>query len=101
MTLAGGVAAGGHASSCGSPARRPCCAPPACCSLACGLPPACLHCSPACRAVCPLPASPAARPQGRFDELVEAQGGVKVLIDPGALMHVLGTKMDWVEDRLR
>ena len=24
-----------------------------------------------------------------------------MLIDPGALMHVLGTKMDWVEDRLR
>ncbi|EFN52648.1 hypothetical protein CHLNCDRAFT_14993, partial [Chlorella variabilis] len=38
--------------------------------------------------------------KGRFDEVVE-QEGVKVLIDPGALMHVLGTKMDWVEDRLR
>ena len=38
--------------------------------------------------------------QGRFDELVE-QAGVKVLIDPGALMHVLGTRMDYVEDRLR
>jgi hypothetical protein len=38
--------------------------------------------------------------QGRFDELVE-QAGVKVLVDPGALMHVLGTRMDFVEDRLR
>ena len=43
---------------------------------------------------------PSARRQGRFDELVEAHG-VKVLIDPGALMHVLGTRMDWVEDRLK
>lgn len=38
--------------------------------------------------------------QGRFDELVE-QAGIKVLIDPAALMHVLGTKMDFVEDRLK
>lgn len=38
--------------------------------------------------------------QGRFDELVE-QAGVKVLIDPAALMHVLGTQMDYVEDRLK
>ena len=37
----------------------------------------------------------------RFDELVEASPGVKVLIDPGAIMHVLGTRMDYVEDRLR
>lgn len=35
-----------------------------------------------------------------FDELVE-QKGVRVLIDPAALMHVLGTRMDWQEDRLR
>lgn len=27
--------------------------------------------------------------------------GVKVLIDPAALMHVLGTTMDFVEDRIR
>jgi iron-sulfur cluster assembly protein len=26
---------------------------------------------------------------------------VRVLIDPAALMHVLGTRMDWREDRLR
>jgi len=38
--------------------------------------------------------------KGRFDELVEDHG-VRVLIDPGAIMHVLGTKMDFVEDRLR
>lgn len=38
--------------------------------------------------------------KGRFDEVVE-QAGVKVLIDPAALMHVLGTRMDYVEDRLR
>lgn len=38
--------------------------------------------------------------KGRFDEVVEDHG-VRVLIDPGALMHVLGTKMDFVEDRLK
>lgn len=38
--------------------------------------------------------------KGKFDEVVEAQG-VKLLIDPAALMHVLGTKMDYVEDKLR
>jgi iron-sulfur cluster assembly protein len=32
---------------------------------------------------------------------VEVDGGVKVLIDPAALMHVLGTRMDFVEDRLK
>jgi iron-sulfur cluster assembly 1 len=36
----------------------------------------------------------------KFDELVEAHG-IKMLIDPGALMHVLGTRMDFVEDRVR
>lgn len=38
--------------------------------------------------------------KGKFDELVEDKG-VKVLIDPRALMHVIGTKMDFVEDRLK
>ena len=38
--------------------------------------------------------------KGKFDELVEEQG-VRVLIDPGALMHVVGTKMDFVTDRLK
>ncbi|MCO5586368.1 hypothetical protein L7F22_040308, partial [Adiantum nelumboides] len=37
--------------------------------------------------------------QGKFDEVVEDKG-VKVLIDPKALLHVIGTKMDFVEDRL-
>ncbi|KAH8502053.1 hypothetical protein H0E87_016716 [Populus deltoides] len=38
--------------------------------------------------------------KGRFDELV-ADKGVKILIDPKALMHVIGTKMDFVDDKLR
>jgi iron-sulfur cluster assembly protein len=38
--------------------------------------------------------------QGKFDEIVEEKG-VKVLIDPRALMHIIGTKMDFVEDRLK
>jgi len=38
--------------------------------------------------------------KGKFDELVEDKG-VQVLIDPKALMHVVGTKMDFVEDRLK
>lgn len=45
----------------------------------------------------PLP--PADKPE-RFDEVVEDQG-VKIVIDSKALMHVLGTTMDYVEDRLR
>lgn len=36
----------------------------------------------------------------KFDELVEDKG-VKILIDPKALMHVVGTKMDFVDDKLR
>ncbi|XP_068668780.1 iron-sulfur assembly protein IscA-like 1, mitochondrial [Aristolochia californica] len=38
--------------------------------------------------------------KGKFDELVEEKG-VKILIDPRALMHVIGTKMDFVNDTLR
>eukprot|EP00252_Welwitschia_mirabilis_P002959 TRINITY_DN12975_c0_g1_i1.p1 TRINITY_DN12975_c0_g1~~TRINITY_DN12975_c0_g1_i1.p1 ORF type:complete len:123 (+),score=22.18 TRINITY_DN12975_c0_g1_i1:96-464(+) len=38
--------------------------------------------------------------KGKFDELVEDKG-VQVLIDPRALMHVIGTKMDFLEDRLK
>ncbi|URE42583.1 iron-sulfur assembly protein [Musa troglodytarum] len=37
--------------------------------------------------------------KGRFDELVEDKG-VKILVDPKALMHVIGTKMDFVDDAL-
>jgi len=36
---------------------------------------------------------------GKFDEQVE-QDGVKVLIDSKALMTVIGSEMDWVEDKL-
>ena len=40
--------------------------------------------------------------RGKFDEVVTHEdSGVKVIIDPGALMHVIGTKMDFVQDRLR
>ncbi|EFJ44276.1 hypothetical protein VOLCADRAFT_102213 [Volvox carteri f. nagariensis] len=38
--------------------------------------------------------------KGKFDELVEDKG-VRILIEPAALMHVLGTKMDYIEDKLR
>ncbi|KAK4431757.1 Iron-sulfur assembly protein IscA-like 1, mitochondrial [Sesamum alatum] len=38
--------------------------------------------------------------KGKFDEVVEEKG-VKILIDPKALMHVIGTKMDFVDDKLR
>lgn len=38
--------------------------------------------------------------KGKFDELVEDKG-VKILIDPKALMHVIGTKMDFVDDSLK
>ena len=41
-----------------------------------------------------------AEDKGKFDEVVEDQG-VRVLIDPGALMHVVGTQMDFVEDRIK
>jgi iron-sulfur cluster assembly accessory protein len=36
---------------------------------------------------------------GAFDETVE-QDGVKVLIDSKALIKVIGSEMDWVEDKL-
>ncbi|XP_027104746.1 iron-sulfur assembly protein IscA-like 1, mitochondrial [Coffea arabica] len=38
--------------------------------------------------------------KGKFDELVEDKG-IKILVDPKALMHVIGTKMDFVDDKLR
>jgi len=37
---------------------------------------------------------------GRFDEIVE-QDGVKVLIDSKALFSIIGSEMDWAEDRMR
>ena len=36
---------------------------------------------------------------GKFDEQVE-QDGVKVLIDSKALFSIIGSEMDWVEDKL-
>ena len=36
---------------------------------------------------------------GTFDETVEQQG-VKVLIDSKALFSIIGSEMDWVEDKL-
>jgi iron-sulfur cluster assembly protein len=38
--------------------------------------------------------------KGRFDEVVEDKG-VTILIDPKAVMFILGTEMDWVEDKLQ
>ncbi len=38
-------------------------------------------------------------PGGRFDEVVE-QDGVRVLIDSKALFSIIGSEMDWQEDRL-
>ncbi|CAF2129197.1 iron-sulfur assembly protein IscA-like 1, mitochondrial [Brassica napus] len=38
--------------------------------------------------------------KGKFDELVEEKG-VRILVEPKALMHVIGTKMDFIDDKLR
>jgi hypothetical protein len=38
--------------------------------------------------------------KGKFEELIEDKG-VRLLIEPSALMSVIGTKMDFVSDRLR
>ena len=38
--------------------------------------------------------------KGKFDEIVEDKG-VTVLIDPKAVMFILGTEMDFVEDKLQ
>lgn len=40
-----------------------------------------------------------ARSVGPGDEVVEADG-VRVVVDPMAVMYVLGTEMDFVEDKL-
>ena len=37
--------------------------------------------------------------KGKFDEVVE-QKGVTVLVDPKAIMFILGTEMDYVEETL-
>jgi iron-sulfur cluster assembly 1 len=36
---------------------------------------------------------------GKFDETIE-QDGVKVLIESRTLLHIIGSEMDWVEDKL-
>jgi iron-sulfur cluster assembly protein len=38
--------------------------------------------------------------KGKFDEVVEEKG-VTVLIDPKATMFILGTEMDFVDDKLQ
>ena len=38
--------------------------------------------------------------KGRFDEIVQDQG-VTILIDPKASMFIIGTEMDYVEDKLQ
>jgi iron-sulfur cluster assembly accessory protein len=38
--------------------------------------------------------------KGKFDEEVDEKG-VRILIEPSALMHIVGTKMDFVTDRLK
>jgi len=37
---------------------------------------------------------------GKFDEVVE-RDGVKVLIDPKAVMFLIGTEMDYVEEKFK
>lgn len=36
---------------------------------------------------------------GKFDEVVEDKGA-KVIVDPGAVLYLLGTEMDWKVDKL-
>lgn len=38
--------------------------------------------------------------KGRFDEVVEEKG-VTILIDPKATMFIIGTEMDFVDDKLQ
>jgi iron-sulfur cluster assembly protein len=38
--------------------------------------------------------------KGKFDEVVQ-QNGVTILIDPKASMFIIGTEMDYVEDKLQ
>lgn len=37
--------------------------------------------------------------RGKFDEVVEADGAV-VLVDPKAVLYLLGTQMDWQADKM-
>src|SRR3954471_20548116 len=38
--------------------------------------------------------------KGRFDEMVVGRGAT-ILIDPKASMFIIGTEMEWVEDKLQ
>jgi iron-sulfur cluster assembly protein len=38
--------------------------------------------------------------KGKFDEVVEANG-VTILVDPKAVMFIIGTEMDYVEEKLQ
>ena len=38
--------------------------------------------------------------KGKFDEVIEDKG-VTILVDPKAVMFILGTEMDYVEDKLQ
>lgn len=38
--------------------------------------------------------------KGKFDEIVE-QKGVRILIEPTAIMHILGTTIDYHQDKLK
>ena len=37
----------------------------------------------------------------KLDELVETEDGAKIVVDTNALMSIIGTKMDYVSDRLK
>ena len=37
----------------------------------------------------------------KFDELVETEDGAKIVVDTNALMSIIGTRMDYVSNRLR
>jgi iron-sulfur cluster assembly protein len=37
--------------------------------------------------------------RGRFDEVIEADGAT-VLVDPKAMLYLLGTEMDWQADKI-
>lgn len=41
-----------------------------------------------------------AEAKGKFDEVIEDKG-VTVLIDPSAVMFIIGSEMDYVEDKLQ
>jgi iron-sulfur cluster assembly protein len=38
--------------------------------------------------------------KGKYDEIVQDKG-VTIIIDPKASMFIIGTEMDWIEDKLQ